>query len=167
MRKFAPVRLLAVVAVAGSAIAGTVIATSSVATAAKGPVAATCSKIVGSGTVAAEISGSPTNSIISGCSGGKSSANGVSVSTLNSNETSGSATIYWTNKTTTTYTYTTAAASATCPTFLGQAATGSETITISGLGGNAKITAGGSFTACYYIGSDGSLYETTVGSVTI
>jgi hypothetical protein len=168
MRKLGPIRIVAVLALAGSALAGVAITTASgVAGASKGPVSATCSGITGSGTVAAEIAGAPTNSIISGCSGGHSSPTGVSVSTLNSNETSGSATIFWLNKKTTTYQYTVATASATCPTFLGQAATGSETITLSNLGGTAKITAGGTFTACYYIGSDGTLYEATVGAVTI
>jgi len=167
MRKFGPIRILAVLALSGSALAGAAVATSSGVAGAKGVVAATCTGITGSGTVAAEVAGDPTNSVIAGCTGGKSSPQGVSVSTLNSNETSGSATIYWSDKKTTTYTYTTASASATCPTFLSQAATGSETITISNLGGNAKITAGGTFTACYYIGGDGTLYEQTVGTVTI
>ena len=129
--------------------------------------AATCTGITGSGTVAAEVAGDLTNSSITGCSGGHSSPTGVSVSTLNSDETSGSATITWLNKKVTTYSYAVAGASATWPTFLGQAATGSETITISNLGGNAKITAGGAFTACYHIGTDGTLYEATVGTVTI
>jgi hypothetical protein len=167
MRKLGPIRILAVLALTGSALAGAAIATSGVAGATKTPVAATCTGITGSGTVAAETAGAPTNSVIAGCSGGKSTPQGVSVSTLNSNETSGSATIHWSNNKTTTYEYSVAAGSATCPTFLSQPATGSENITISDLGGNAKITAGGTFTACYYIGGDGTLYEATVGTVTI
>jgi hypothetical protein len=167
MRKFVPVRALAVVALAGSAIAGAVVATSSVATAAKGPVSATCSSIAGSSTIAAITGGQPASSVISGCAGAKTTAQGVDVSTVNSSQTGGSGTIFWENKTTTTYTFTTASASLTCPTFLGVAATGSETLTLTVTGGKSKVTAPGSFGVCYYVGSDSTIYEASVGSITL
>jgi len=166
MRKFVPVRALAVVALAGCALAGTVVATSGSASAAKGPVAATCTGISGSATVAIEVSG-VASSIISGCTGGHTTSQGISSTTLNPGLTSGSTTIIWLNKKTTTYDFSIATAAFTCPTFLGLTATGAETLTVTNVAGTAKVNAGGSFNACYWLGGDGTLYEASVGTVTI
>jgi hypothetical protein len=169
MRKFSAVRIVAVVALAGSATTGAVLASAGVAAAHKVPVAATCSGIAGTTTVAIEVGGSA-SSIVSGCSGGKATSNGVDVSTLSNpspTDGAGTGTIYWTNNKTTTYSYTVTApaTSFTCAAWFGQAASGEETITVTGLGGNAKITANGSFNVCYYLDNP-NLYEASVGPVT-
>lgn len=79
-----------------------------------------------------------------------------------------STTVSWTDKKITTYSFTVAAnSSIVCPTFLNQSATQKETVTVSNVAGNAKITAGGSFNVCAYVGSDDSVYEASVGTVTI
>ena len=82
-------------------------------------------------------------------------------------ETSGQGTILWSNKKTTTYTYTNVTASLTCPTFLGVASSGSEIVTTTPTGGNAKITAVGTEDVCIWLGSDDTIYEQGLGSGTI
>ncbi len=169
MRKFTAVRIVAVLALAGSAMTGAVLATAGSAGASKTPVAATCTTISGTTTVAIEVSGSAA-SVVQGCTGGKATNYGTDVSTLSNpspTDGAGNGTIYWSDNKTTTYSYTVTAptTSFTCADWFGQAATGQETITVTGLGGNAKITADGSFNVCYYLnGSD--IYETSVGTVT-
>jgi hypothetical protein len=171
MRKRITVSAVAVAVLSVAAIGGTVLATSGSAGASKPPAAATCSSIAGTTTVAIEVGGSAA-SIVNGCSGGKATAYGVDVSTLsNPSPTAGAGTgtIYWTNNKTTTYSYAVSAptSSFTCQaTELDHAWTGQETITVSGLGGNAKVLAPGSFNVCYYLGNDGTLYEASVGTVT-
>ena len=110
MRKSVPIRALAIVALAGSGIGGAVLATAGSASALKAPVAATCTSTTGSTTVSAVTSGQPATSLLNGCSGGKSTAQGVSVSLLNSNEPGGTATITWLDKKTYTYAVTSASA---------------------------------------------------------
>ena len=167
MRKVSnPVRIAAAIALAGSALAGAVLATSGVASASKAPVAATCSSLSGSTTVAIEVGGSA-SSLVTGCAGGKATSSGIAVSTLNGTLNGGAGTILWTNNKTTTYTYSVAAATGlTCGTYLNLAASGEESITVTGLGGNAKVTAGGSFNVCYWNSGDGTVYERSVGAVT-
>jgi hypothetical protein len=166
MRKFAPVRIVAVLALAGSAVIGAVLATGGVSAASKAPVAATCSALSGSTTVSIEVGGSA-SSLISGCSGGKATSQGIAVSTLNSDLNGGTGTIFWTNNKTTTYDYAVASTTGlSCGTYLNLDASGQETVTVSDLGGNAKVTAGGSFNVCYWNTSDGTVYERSVGTVT-
>ncbi len=176
MRKFTAVRIVAVVALAGSAVTAAVLATGGVSAASKAPVAATCSSIAGTTTIAIEVSGTA-SSVYSGCSGGKSAPTAVDTSTLSNpspTNGAGSGTIYWTNKKTTTYTFTvTAPATAfTCPQFWGQASSGEEVLTVTPTGGNAKITAVGTTDICYYIAPKGDtggstdVYETNVGTAT-
>ena len=174
MRKLMTIGAAAVIAVSGSAVGLTLLAASSPAGAAKGPVAVTCSAIAGSTTIAVEVNpAAPSASVLSGCTGAKSTAYGLSVSFLtNPSPTAGTGTttITWGNKKTTTYNYTVGAPASpfACPTFLGQAAYGQETITVSNLGGNAKVTAGGSFNVCAWVNiPDGTIYEASVGTVTI
>lgn len=174
MRKFrTPVRALAVVGLAGSLTAGIMLttATSAVAKAkTKAPVAATCTSSVASTTISVATSGGSISSLLSGCSGGKSSAQGVDTITENGALNGGSGTILWTDKKSTTFTFTntSSGASFSCPTFLDQSILYKEIITISSPGGNAKITVGGTSDVCVYgAGSDGTVYESQVGSGTI
>jgi len=173
MRKFMTIGAAAVIAVSGSAVGLTLLATSNPAAAAKAPVAVTCSAIAGSTTIAVEVNPTAASaSVLSGCTGAKSTPYGLSVSFLaNPSPTAGSGTttITWGNKKTTTYDYTVGAPASpfTCPTFLGLAASGQETITVSNPGGNAKVTEGGSFNVCDWVNADGSVYEASVGTVTI
>jgi len=169
MRKLNCVRFVAAVAIAGSALAGAVVATSSSAGAAKSPVPATCTSLSGSTTVAIEVGGSA-SSLLSGCTSTstKVTTSAVDVSTLNATLNGGTGTIYWTGNKITTYSYSVAATTGlSCGTFLNLAASGQETITFSGVAGTAKVTAGGTGSICYWNTSDGSVYERSVGSVTI
>jgi hypothetical protein len=167
MRKYRPVRFAVVLAVAGSALAGAAIATSGVASASKPPVAATCTALSGSTTVSIEVGGTA-SSILSGCSGGKTSSSGIDQSTLNSQLNGGTGTILWTDNKTTTYDYAVASTTGlTCGTYLNLAASGQETVTLTSVAGAAKINANGSFNVCYWDTSDGSVYERSVGSLTI
>jgi len=52
-------------------------------------------------------------------------------------------------------------------TYLNLSATGQETITVTTVAGNAKINANGSFNVCFWNTSDGSLYERSVGTLTL
>ncbi len=172
MRKFMTIGAAAI-AVSGSAVGLTLLATSSPAGAKATPVPITCSAVSGATTIAVEVNPSaPSASILSGCAGNKSTPYGLSVSYLaNASPTAGSGTtsITWGNKKTTTYNFTvgTPASSFTCPTFLGLAANGQETVTVSNVAGTAKDTVGGSFNVCYWVNGDGSVYEANVGTVTI
>ncbi len=168
-----PIRALAVVGLAGSMTAGVMLATAGSAVAkAKGktPVAATCTSSVASTTITAATSGQPISALLSGCSGGKSSPQGVDTITENGSDSGGTGTILWTDKKTTTFTFTNSTSGTTfsCPTFLNQTFFYKEIITTTGLGGNAKITANGTSDVCVYgAGSDGTVYEAQVGSGTI
>ncbi len=166
MPKFSPVRIAVALALSVSAL-GAAVVVSGVASAAKAPVAATCSGLSGSTSVSIEIGGTA-SSLLSGCSGGKASSSGIDNSTLNSTLNGGTGTILWTNNKTTTYSYSvTMITGLSCGTYLNLAASGQETVTVSGLAGNAKVTAGGSFNVCYWNTSDGTVYERSVGAVTI
>ncbi len=166
MRKFGPIRIIAVLALVGSGI-GAAVATSGVAAASKTPVAATCAALSGSTTVAIEVGGTA-SSLISGCTGGKTTSSGIDNSTLNSSLNGGTGEIDWTNKKITTYNYSVASTTGlTCGTFLNLAASGQEIITVSNVAGTAKVAAGGSFDVCYWNTSDGSVYERSVGTLTI
>jgi hypothetical protein len=181
MRKLTAVRIVAVLALAGSAVTGAVLATAGVS-AAKGPkvLTAQCSSIAGTTTIAIETSGSAA-SVVQGCTGEggttKVTPYGTDVSTLtNASPTDGggNGTIYWSDKTTTTYTYSVTAPATpfTCPDFFGESASGStggeEVLTVSGIGGNSKVNTGGTTDVCYYISSDANhdIYETSVGGAT-
>jgi hypothetical protein len=170
MKNHRYIRLIAAAALAGSAVTAALVVGGPTAIAgAKAPVAATCTGISGSTTLAIELGGTA-SSIISGCTSSSKdvTASGIDNSTLDSSFTGGSGEILWTNGKNTTYTYAVAATSGlTCGTYMDLAASGQETITISAVAGTAKVTAGGSFNVCYWDTSDGSVYETSVGSVTI
>lgn len=173
MRKLMTIGAAAVIAVSGSAVGLTLLAGSSTAGAKAAPLPITCTGIAGSTTIAVEVNPAAASaSVLSGCTGDKSTPYGLSVSFLsNPSPTAGAGTtsITWGNKKTTTYNYTVGApaSSFTCPTFLGLAANGQETITVSGVGGTAKDTVGGSFNVCDWVNADGSVYEASVGTVTI
>jgi hypothetical protein len=174
MRKFMTIGVAAVIAASGSAVGLTLLATAGPAGAVHIPAPITCSAIAGSTTIAVQVNpAAPSASVLSGCSGDKSTPYGLSVSfLLNPSPTAGNGTttVTWGNKKTTTYNYAVGAAATpfTCPTFLGQTAYGQETITVTDVGGNAKDTVGGTFNVCDWVNfSDGSVYEASVGPVTI
>jgi len=137
MNQHRSIRFVAAAALAGSAIAAVVVPAATAgagAAKAKPPVYVTCTSFIGQ---------SETTQMIYGCTNdtgsSKITTNGVQV-------TSGStATIYWTNKATTTisfaYTLVTGAAED-CPTLLGVAATAevSEAVTVTG--GTSKLPLG-------------------------
>lgn len=169
MRKLLPLSMAAVAAVGGTALATSVLVGSGVA-GAKAPVSATCTSLSGDTTIAIETGGTAA-SLLSGCtsSSTKVTSYGVDTSTLNSELNGGTGTIDWTSGKDTTYSYSVASTTGLdCGTFLDQAATGQETITISDVGGTAKVNEGGTFNVCYWLGSsDGTVHEQSVGSVTI
>jgi hypothetical protein len=173
MRKLLTIGAAAVIAVSGSAVGLTLLASSSPAGAKATPVPITCGAVSGATTIAVEVNPlAPSASVLSGCTGDKSTPYGLSVSFLtNPSPTAGAGTttITWGNKKTTTYDFTVGAPASpfTCPTFLGLAANGQETITVSNVGGNAKDTVGGSFNVCDWVNADGSVYEANVGTITI
>jgi len=154
-----PIRALAVVGIAGAGVAGTMLAVANPAAAKKAPVAATCTGFSASTTVSVLTGGGIIPALVTGCTGGKSTPEGVDIFTVNSGGTGGTGTIYWTDKKTTNFTFSASVGSFTCPTFLGQHSYQSDNVAITNVSGNAKINANGSSELCLYIGSDNTVYE--------
>ena len=159
-----PIRALAVVGIAGAGVAGTMLAVANPAAAKKAPVAATCTGFSASTTVSVLTGGGIIPALVTGCTGGKSTPEGVDIFTVNSQATGGTGTVYWTDKKTTTFTYSNSLGSLTCPTFLGQSAYEGETITLTNVSGNAKINADGGTDLCIYVGTDSTVYELGLGA---
>ncbi len=145
MRKFLSVRSLAVLALAGSGLAA--VALPAGVAGAKAPVKVTCTGLFGLSS----------SSELSGCSGHGAKISPYAVEVPNSGDTA--ATIYWTDKTTTTSSISYVTGSFTCPNLGGDASVTGSPITETGTvtGGNSKITTGVANVtdACVYtIGSD-------------
>ena len=149
MRTGRPFRYLVAAALAGSASLA-VVAPGAVAGAGgvKPPVTVTC----------AALFGTSLQQLQSGCVGSaKAKVTSYGISVPNSSDNG--ATIYWTNKDTTTisFSYVTDATTAGCGDLLGMAPTFAETETATVTGGTSKLTTGLAFTssspACVYVGS--------------
>ena len=144
MRTTKPFRYLVAAALAGSA-ALTVALPGAVAGAGavKPPVTVTCSGLFGTST----------QQLQTGCVGSaKSKVTSYGVSVPNASDTG--ATVYWTNKDTTTITFTYSAGNiSACSDYLGLAPSDAETETATVTGGNAKLTTGIPYSsnACVYV----------------
>jgi hypothetical protein len=167
MRKFVPVRAVAVAALAASGGLASIAAVSGGVAGAKAPVAATCTGGYGSTSTSGFTSG--VVSLLTGCTSTSThvSTNGVNETTVSSDGTSGTGTVLWTTGKNTTYSFTQASGSATCPTYLDQSSALQLTITYTGVAGTAKVNANGGGDVCVYIGSDGTIYEQNAGSTTL
>ncbi len=130
-----------------------------VAGAAKGPVTATCSQLIGSSA----------NQLLDGCSsasGAKITAQGVAIP--NSGDTG--ATITWLNKKTTTESFTYTSVTDTCATYGGAAPSLEEQETATITGGNSKLSLQSEPPAdvCIYIdGTNGSILVVSAGSLSL
>jgi hypothetical protein len=149
MRKLLAVRFVAAAALLGSV--GLAVALPGAVASAGGPkppVTVTCTGLIGNST----------QQLQSGCVGtAKSKVTAYGVDVPNSGDTG--ATIYWTNKDTTTITFTYASVTNTCPTYLGVAASIEEQETATVTGGTSKLTAetAPSSKVCVYLGSDSTV----------
>jgi len=169
MRKLLPV--VAAAALAGSGAFVSIAAFGGSASAAKAPVAATCTSLVGDTTIGAATGGDPILSTVTGCTSTDTKVTGdaLDVASLTPPSTS-VGTVYFTNGKTVTFNEDTVATSGLdCPTFLGMAANEQETTTITVTGGNAKVTANGGFNICAYVSGSGdnTIHQESIGPVTL
>jgi hypothetical protein len=161
MQKFRPVRLAVAVAVAGSFGLAIMLPGAIAGAAVKPPVTVTCSGLLGNSTQQLE----------SGCvgSGSPTKFKGTSYGVAVPNGSDTGATIYWTDKDTTTITFTYATITNACPTYLGVAASIEESESATVTGGTSKLTleTGPPSDVCVYIGSDSTILVSGDGSYTI
>jgi hypothetical protein len=115
--------------------------------------------------------GNSTQQLESGCvgSGSPTKFKGSSYGVAVPNGSDTGATIYWTDKATTTISFTYATETNTCPTYLGVAASLEEQETATVTGGTAKLTleTGPPSNVCIYLGSDSTILVNGDGSYTI
>ncbi len=164
MRKFVP--FLAAAAVATSAASFAVLSTGAAgAKAPKPPVTVTCTRSNANG--AGSLFGTESDQLLVGCVGSAAKAKVTPTATIVPDVATSSATIYWTDKKTTTESFS-YAAGGTCPTFLGQTAATAVIVTSTVTGGNAGLTVGQIFSSvnCLY-SAGGDLYVQSAGPVSI
>jgi hypothetical protein len=159
--------VISIVAVAlVAAAASLAVMSNSVAGAAKGPkppVTAICTS--GNPGGAGSQFGSESDQLVVGCVGSSSKAKITATGSIIPDVSTSSATIYWTDKKTTTESFS-YAAGGTCPTFLGQAASTAVTVTATVTGGNSGLTVGQAESSvnCLYTGG-GWLFVQSAGPV--
>lgn len=162
MRKVIP--FLAAGVIAASGVASLVlVAGPATAKVVKPPVTASCTS---GGTGAGTLFGTESNQLVVGCTGSSTKAKVTATGSIVPDTSTSSATIYWTNKETTTESFS-YAASGTCPTFLGVAAATAVTVTATITGGNSGLTVGQKATSvdCLY-SAGGDLFVRSAGPVT-
>jgi hypothetical protein len=162
MRKVIP--LLAAGVIAASGVASLVLVDGAAsAKVVKPPVTVSCTS---GGSGAGTLFGTESNQLIVGCTGSSAKAKVTATASIIPNVAASTATIYWTNKETTTESFS-YAAGGTCPTYLGLAATTAVTVTATVTGGNAGLTVGQKSASvnCLY-SAGGDLFVRSGGPVT-
>jgi hypothetical protein len=163
MRKFIPFLAAGVIATSGVAFAlagGSAVAASPKVV--KPPITVSCTS---GGTGAGTLFGTESNQLVVGCTNSSTKAKATATGSIVPDVATSTATVYWTDNTTTTESFA-YAVGGTCPTYLGLAATTAVIVTATVTGGTAKLTKGvvSSSVNCLY-SAGGDLFVRSAGPV--